>query len=129
MNSEAEKTTVMIRNVPCRCTQAELLEEIEEVVPGVNFLYLPASRKREGNLGYAFVNFTNPELAVQFIQDFQDRSFSKHPRSAKRASVGYALLQGFRENVKFYRRSKVSRSEHRPYVKREQFLSNDISCH
>merc|ERR1719487_2532528 len=50
MNSEAEKTTVMIRNVPCRCTQPELLEEIEEVVPGVNFLYLPASRKREGNL-------------------------------------------------------------------------------
>jgi hypothetical protein len=49
---ESQKTTVMIRNIPCRCTQPELLEEIEEVTPGVNFLYLPASRKREGTLGY-----------------------------------------------------------------------------
>jgi RNA recognition motif-containing protein len=118
LNVNAEKTTAMIRNIPCRCTQAELLKEIESVIPGVNFLYLPASRKREGNLGYAFVNFSEPELAVRFINEFQDRAFTNHPKSAKRASVGYAMLQGYKENVKFYRRSKVSKSENRPYIKR-----------
>lgn len=116
---ESQKTTVMIRNIPCRCTQPELLEEIEEVTPGVNFLYLPASRKREGTLGYAFVNFLSPQLAVQFIRDFQNHEFTKQPNSNKRADVGYALLQGFKDNVRFYRRSKVSKSEHRPYVNRK----------
>jgi RNA recognition motif-containing protein len=110
----------MIRNIPCRCTQPELLEEIEEVTPGVNFLYLPASRKREGTLGYAFVNFLSPQLAVQFIRDFQAHEFTKQPNSNKRADVGYALLQGFKDNVRFYRRSKVSKSENRPYINRNK---------
>jgi RNA recognition motif-containing protein len=117
---ESQKTTVMIRNIPCRCTQPELLEEIEEVTPGVNFLYLPASRKREGTLGYAFVNFLSPQLAVNFIRDFQNHEFTKQPNSNKRADVGYALLQGFKDNVRFYRRSKVSKSENRPYINRNK---------
>jgi hypothetical protein len=123
VNEEVAKTTIMIRNIPCRCTQDELLEEIEDVVPGVDFLYLPKSHKREGNLGYAFANFVEPRLAVEFLDRFQGSPFAKHPRSAKRAEVGYALLQGFRENVKFYRRSKVAKSEHRPFVMKKQKLS------
>jgi hypothetical protein len=116
VNENAEKTTLMIRNIPCRMSQNELLEEVEMVVPGVNFLYLPQSRKRDGNVGYAFVNFTAPHLAVRLIRDFQGREFPNHPMSSKRADVGYATLQGFKENVRFYRRSKVSKSENRPYI-------------
>jgi hypothetical protein len=32
------------------------------------------------------------------------------------------MLQGYKENVKFYRRSKVSKSENRPYIKRVWLL-------
>lgn len=117
INENAAKTTLMIRNVPGKMTQKELLKEIELTTPGCNFLYLPLSRRREGNVGYAFVNFKEPQLAVQFIGAFQDKIFTNHPNSKKFADVGYATLQGFKENVKFYRRSKVSKSANRPFIK------------
>jgi RNA recognition motif-containing protein len=117
LKDEAERTTLMIRNIPNGMTQAELLEEIELVVPGVNFLYLPQSRTRSGNVGYAFVNFTTSEQAVDCIQEFQDTKFRHFNKSKKTIEVGYATLQGFQQNVRFYRRSKVCRSKNRPYMK------------
>jgi RNA recognition motif-containing protein len=99
-------------------SQSELLEEIDSEVSGINFLYLPQSRNRPGNLGYAFVNFVKPEVAVRVLTKFQGRKWANHPLSDKRAVVDYAALQGFRQNIRFYRRSKISKSQHRPYITR-----------
>merc|ERR1719482_1973059 len=65
---EESKTTVMIRNIPCRYAQDELIAEITMLDLPFNFLYLPPSRHSGGNLGYAFVNFVEPEMAELFIQ-------------------------------------------------------------
>lgn len=120
------RTTVMIRNIPCRCTQEQLIEEISTVTTSFNFLYLPVSRKRDGTLGYAFVNFLRPEEAAYFVEVFQDHRFHRQPHSNKRATVTFALLQGFKENVLFYRRSKVAKGEFRPYVNRN--LERSLRC-
>jgi hypothetical protein len=116
VEEEAEKTTIMIRNIPNGMTQDMLLEEIMMVVPGVNFLYLPVSRRRQGNVGYAFVNFINGDKAEECLREFQNTKLSGH-KSSKTLDIGFAQLQGFKQNVRFYRRSKVCRSKNRPFMK------------
>jgi hypothetical protein len=117
VEEEAEKTTIMIRNIPNGMTQDMLLEEIMMVVPGVNFLYLPQSRTRQGNVGYAFVNFEHSDQAIACIGEFLGTKFRHFSNSKKTIDVGYATLQGFQQNVRFYRRSKVCRSKNRPFMK------------
>jgi hypothetical protein len=113
------KTTVMIRNIPCKCTQEHLVQEVSQYTSAFNFLYLPMSRLRDGTLGYAFVNFLTAEEATQFMDAFTGHKFRRLPHSRKRTEVTFAVLQGFRENVRFYRRSKVTKTEYGPYINRE----------
>lgn len=102
-------TTVMIRNVPCKYTQQDLIDEISNITPLYNFVYLPISKRGKGNanVGYAFVNFATPEAARLFIEEFDGYNFPKLATSTKVAEVVYAELQGLKENIKFYKRSKV----------------------
>jgi hypothetical protein len=119
-NKAAEhKTTVMIRNIPCKCTQEHLVQEISQYTKGFNFCYLPMSRMRDGTLGYAFVNFVTADEASKFMDAFTGHKFRRLPHSRKRTEVTFAVLQGFRENVRFYRRSKVTKTEYGPYINRE----------
>jgi hypothetical protein len=112
-------TTVMIRNIPCRYKQQSLLSDISAVTPLFNFVYLPPSKRCNGNVGYAFVNFVSPDVAVYFMERFQGFSFPRQPNSTKHAEVVFAVLQGLAENIKFYKKSKVRKTEHRPYINRE----------
>jgi hypothetical protein len=114
--AECHKTTVMIRNVPCKLSQEELMAEVSLVNSNFNFLYLPSSKKAVGNLGYAFVNFTTNAECVQFLEEFQNHIFASAPRSKKRAEVAFAALQGFKENVRFFKRSRVGKSQNGPYI-------------
>jgi RNA recognition motif-containing protein len=114
--AEHNKTTVMIRNVPCKLSQDELIAEVSLVSKSFNFLYLPSSKKAVGNLGYAFVNFTDNAECVKFLENFADHIFESAPRSKKRALVAYATLQGFKENVRFFKRSRVGKSENGPFI-------------
>jgi hypothetical protein len=124
MNSLAEenrvpdnmRTTVMMRNIPCRYDQSELLEEVMELNLPVNFLYLPGARKSVGNLGYAFLNFTHPEDADLFIKKWNGHVWRFQPRSRKIGKACYATLQGFAANIQYYSKMKISRSRNRPYV-------------
>lgn len=108
----------MIRNIPCRYTQSQLIDEVAGLTPNFNFLYAPPARtaKVDKNLGYAFVNFKSARDAQQFLVEFQDHKFSMYKKSPKLAKVNYAEIQGFEANIKFFKRSKVSRSKFRPYV-------------
>jgi RNA recognition motif-containing protein len=115
-------STLMVRNIPCKYTQQQLLAEVKECSTKFNFLHLPLARtlKANKNLGYAFINFTSPEEARSFMAAFQNRAFNRFPKSTKQAHVDYAQLQGFDENVAFFKRSKItaSKSQFRccPYV-------------
>jgi hypothetical protein len=93
-----------------------------------DFLYLPPS-KRVGCLGYAFCNFTTPADANEFIKSFQEHKFEHQPNSQKRAEVVFAVLQGFEENLKFYKKSKVGKTKNCPYVNRAYALSGESVQH
>merc|ERR1719502_2328333 len=117
--SHEKFTTVMIQNVPCKYTQDELIEDIAELTALYNFVYLPPSKRCEGNVGYAFVNFATPAAAQYFMTHFTGFTFPKIPTSRKVACVRFGVLQGLRENIKFYKKSKVSRTSNAPYINRE----------
>jgi hypothetical protein len=113
---EDQWTSLMIRNIPCRYTTSELLDEIIMLGFHIDFLYLPPARRSVGNLGYAFVNFVTAEHAAQFFQLFQGYSFSLQQRSNKRATIIYAKLQGFEANVDFYTKVKVGKKKNQPFI-------------
>jgi RNA recognition motif-containing protein len=110
------KTTVMIRNIPCKYQQDTLFSEIRDMKLLFNFLYLPGARKSLGNLGYAFINFVTPDDAATFIDLMNGHVWQHQATSTKVGAAGYATLQGFDANVSYYSNTKVSKSRKRPFV-------------
>jgi hypothetical protein len=116
---EDDYTTVMIRHIPTKYIQSWLVEEIQATGNRCNFVHLPIAKKYDINLGYAFVNFVTPEEAQTFLASFQGHQFVKQPRSAKRAVVSFASLQGFQENVEFYNARRIANTKRAPWVLRD----------
>jgi len=119
-SSLAEQTTVMLRNIPNRYSQAQLLQEIDEVgFDGkYDFFYLPMDTHNKTNVGYAFINFVCPDVMQQFIRMFSGYRFKDHS-SHKVARVSPAHLQGFLENVQHFSNRAVTHarnSQYRPIV-------------
>ena len=52
-------TTLMIRNIPNRYTQKDLIQEVDALgfAGTYDFFYLPIDKSTESNVGYAFLNF------------------------------------------------------------------------
>jgi hypothetical protein len=71
------------------------------------------------NLGYAFINFVTPAEAQDFLECFEGHRFGRQPRSQKRASIDFASLQGFDQNVEFYSGRRVAKSKHAPWILRD----------
>ena len=58
---EDQRTTVMVKNIPNKYTQRNLLDLIDTTYAGAyDFFYLPIDFKNKCNLGYAFINFRQP---------------------------------------------------------------------
>merc|ERR1719473_1449142 len=98
------ETTIMIRNIPCKYSQENVLKEVLEFSTKFDYFYLPPARtaRTEKNLGYAFVNFATPAEAQEFMEAFQGYQFKMFPNSLKRAEVNYAELQGKEANWESY---------------------------
>jgi hypothetical protein len=110
-------TTVMIRKIPNRYSQEQLLEEIMATGYDINFLHLPLVSKSNANVGYAFANFETPEEAVKFMEHFDGHELAKQEGNVKHAEVNYARLQGFQENLAFFDNRRIaSMSERKPWV-------------
>merc|ERR1712241_309467 len=109
---EAPPTTMMIRNIPNRHTQRELIEELERLgfAGGFDFLYAPTDFGTMGNVGYAFVNFVDAATAVRCRRDLDGFVFKKHQKKncKKVATVSVAHLQGLQANLRHYERSAVA---------------------
>lgn len=66
----------MVRNIPNKYTMKMLLEEIEmEGTFNYDFLYLPIDLKSGCNMGYAFINFVHPLVALKFHEVFHERKW------------------------------------------------------
>mmetsp|Transcript_6675 Transcript_6675/g.10770 ORF Transcript_6675/g.10770 Transcript_6675/m.10770 type:complete len:454 (-) Transcript_6675:139-1500(-) len=119
---ENPPTTLMIRNIPNRYTQRELIVELEDLgfAGTFDFLYVPLDKGTMSNVGYAFVNFVQPEHAEKCIQAFQGYKFKKHRKvSGKIAAVSIAHIQGLEANLAHYKNAAVNTAkmkQRRPLV-------------
>jgi len=107
--------TLMLRNIPNKYTQAQLLQDLKSVcdaADSIDFIYLPLDFKNNCNLGYAFLNFETTETAEGFQNTINGLSASKLPRftqSSKILAVQRARVQGLEANIGRIRSSSVMR--------------------
>jgi hypothetical protein len=94
-------TTIMVRNVPRKCSQRMLLNDIIAAGYGnvVDFVYLPTDISSGKNLGYAFINFTSPHFAECFRESFHKKHLSTVRGTRTGLSISYAVIQGLQANV------------------------------
>jgi len=116
-------TTLMIRNLPNRYTQRELISELEDLgfAGTFDFLYIPLDKGTMSNVGYAFVNFVEPSWAQKCISAFQGYRFKQHRKemAGKMAAISVAHIQGLEANLAHYEKAAVNTAklkQRRPLV-------------
>lgn len=120
-------TTLMIRNIPCRVTQQQLVDVIDSMgfSGKYDFLYLPtggrSSTTGSSNLGYGFINFIDPEFAEPFTDTFQNFQF-EGTSSTKVLTVKPAHIQGLENNIVHFDRTatKGRARERGPFIRPSQ---------
>ncbi|CAM8950886.1 unnamed protein product [Rhodiola kirilowii] len=107
------RTTLMIKNIPNKYTSKMLLAAIDERHKGTyDFIYLPIDFKNKCNVGYAFINMTEPNLIVPFYQAFNGKKWEKF-NSEKVASIAYARIQGKAALVAHFQNSSLMNEDKR----------------
>lgn len=105
--NQGEVTTLMVCDIPCTRT----IEQVAAAMDSIGFaqtydlIYMPKSPKQRGrrsvaqvrNVGYAFVNFKQPEYAAKFMMVFRDFQWSG-TSSQKLSYAKPAHFQGFEAN-------------------------------
>lgn len=116
LDERKPKTTAMLRNIPNRYTQTTLLQVVDAAgfSEAYDFFYLPMDTQNRTNVGYCFINFTNPAGLQKFISTFAGYSFNDHS-SSKIARVSPAHIQGFIENIRHFANRAVAQSRNSQY--------------
>lgn len=107
-------TTMMLRNIPNRYTQVDLIEEVDHLgfSGSYDFFYLPIDKATGHNVGYAFLNFANERDADRFSSVLHDYRFMRHQqRPCRVAAVSVAHIQGLENNLRHYARTAVTDSK------------------
>uniref|UniRef100_A0A7N0RA72 RRM domain-containing protein n=1 Tax=Kalanchoe fedtschenkoi TaxID=63787 RepID=A0A7N0RA72_KALFE len=113
LRGEDSRTTLMIKNIPNKYTSKMLLAAIDERHKGTyDFIYLPIDFKNKCNVGYAFINMTEPSLIVPFYQAFNGKKWEKF-NSEKVASLAYARIQGKAALVAHFQNSSLMNEDKR----------------
>ncbi|KAL8227446.1 hypothetical protein R6Q57_015030, partial [Mikania cordata] len=113
MRGEDRRTTLMIKNIPNKYTSKMLLAAIDERHRGTyDFIYLPIDFKNKCNVGYAFINMTEPSLIIPFYQAFNGKKWEKF-NSEKVASIAYARIQGKAALIAHFQNSSLMNEDKR----------------
>lgn len=96
----------MVKNIPNKYNQQELLCEFKEYNMKYDFFYLPIDFNSGANVGYAFINFFHPLFIIDFFNDFMSRDWSKF-KSKKKCDIKYANIQGKEKSIDHFRGSGV----------------------
>ncbi|CAI9093085.1 OLC1v1028500C4 [Oldenlandia corymbosa var. corymbosa] len=113
MRGEDKRTTLMIKNIPNKYTSKMLLAAIDERHRGTyDFIYLPIDFKNKCNVGYAFINMTDPSLIIPFFQAFNGKKWEKF-NSEKVASLAYARIQGKAALIAHFQNSSLMNEDKR----------------
>ncbi|CAK0880554.1 unnamed protein product [Prorocentrum cordatum] len=105
-------TTVMVRNLPARCTQGEVVGELDRsgFEGCYDFCYMPCDFDSGQNNGYVFVNFKTPAVTRSFKETWHGRSrFPNHPDS-RSLQVTAAHIQGYEANIAMLQTAGVIRN-------------------
>eukprot|EP00929_Paragymnodinium_shiwhaense_P000688 TRINITY_DN100921_c0_g1_i1.p1 TRINITY_DN100921_c0_g1~~TRINITY_DN100921_c0_g1_i1.p1 ORF type:complete len:377 (-),score=72.13 TRINITY_DN100921_c0_g1_i1:250-1380(-) len=114
--ADIPKTTMMLRNIPNKYTQAKLLNEIDQCgfEGSYNFFYLPMDVHNRSNVGYAFINFKTEPEASNFKAVFSQHCFQRfHGR--KVALVCSAHVQGLEQNIRHFENRAVTHAKNDQY--------------
>lgn len=121
----ADKTTVMLRNIPNNYTRELLIELLDAhgAKPYYNMVYLPIDFASNAGFGYAFVNFVAQQDAESFMDCVQGfRSWSVSSEKVLEATWSSAH-QGIESHIARYRNSPVMHAsvpdEQRPALFRD----------
>lgn len=107
------RTTLMIKNIPNKYTSKMLLATIDEHHRGTyDFIYLPIDFKNKCNVGYAFINMTDPMRIIPFYQAFNGKKWEKF-NSEKVASLAYARIQGKAALIAHFQNSSLMNEDKR----------------
>ena len=90
------RTTVMIRNIPIKYTDQILTNALSEFNGKYDCLYMPYDYEKNGNKGYAFINFVNPLHILYFYEKFNGKKWV-HFESSKICELNCAHFQGINE--------------------------------
>lgn len=113
LRGDDKRTTLMIKNIPNKYTSKMLLAAIDERHRGTyDFIYLPIDFKNKCNVGYAFINMTDPALIVTFYQTFNGKKWEKF-NSEKVASLAYARIQGKSALIAHFQNSSLMNEDKR----------------
>ena len=115
------RTTVMIRNIPIKYTDETLIEALEEFKGKFNCLYMPFDYEKNGNKGYAFINFVNPLHILYFHEKFYGKKWQLF-ESSKICELNSANFQGINEIQKH---SKNYKGLKKPVFYSEQSNKNN----
>eukprot|EP00416_Gambierdiscus_australes_P037495 CAMPEP_0171106258 /NCGR_PEP_ID=MMETSP0766_2-20121228/64391_1 /TAXON_ID=439317 /ORGANISM="Gambierdiscus australes, Strain CAWD 149" /LENGTH=220 /DNA_ID=CAMNT_0011567315 /DNA_START=62 /DNA_END=724 /DNA_ORIENTATION=- len=92
-------TMLVVRNIPC----TETIDHLEKIWPADqfcwNYFYLPYCVSKSRSMGYAFINFADHQLAVEFAARWQKRALPGH--SAHRLlSISASTVQSVGDSLK-----------------------------
>lgn len=106
-NGEDSRTTLMIKNIPNKYNVKLILSVIDENHRGTyDFIYLPIDFKNKCNVGYAFINMTDPQHIIPFYKTFNGKKWEKF-NSEKVASLAYARIQGRSALISHFQNSSL----------------------
>jgi hypothetical protein len=126
-----QNTTIMIRNMPNRYCQRELIVELEDLgfAGKFDFLYVPMDKGTMLNVGYAFVNFVGHHWAQKCMSLLQGGHFTRHCKNSRKTiAVTWAHMQGLEANLAHYEKAAVSSSkmrQHRPIIMANISIATD----
>jgi RNA recognition motif-containing protein len=110
-NKNKAITTLMLRNIPNKYSQVELLEDVIKAGfrPGIqlDFFYLPIDAETGLNKGYCFLNFITTEDALEFQKVFHQKPMRRYYTN-KITEVSHGNFQGLRGLWFYYRRQVKS---------------------
>ncbi|GJE96770.1 hypothetical protein PsYK624_129760 [Phanerochaete sordida] len=101
------RTTVMIKNIPNKMSDADLMKFIDRVCPRrIDFLYLRMDFQNGCNVGYAFVNFITVQDLMHFATTQLGVKWNMYS-SEKVLQMSYANYQGKEALVEKFKNSCI----------------------
>jgi hypothetical protein len=106
-SGKENRGTVMLRNIPNTMTLVDLVTILNMVVKGkYDFVYLRVDFSNQHNVGYAFINFTEPKSIVPFCDYLAGTPWVRF-LGHKYAQVCFATCQNVDNLIAKFRNSAV----------------------